>query len=133
MPATLRLSASGGDWIHVSIESRSGLIAIGISSLCLAHCLASTVLLTILSSAGGLLDPRIHEVGLTLAIGFGVIALGRGIVAHGYMMPAAVGAFGLGIMAGALSLPHSDFEIIWTLIGVSFVALGHDLNRRATY
>lgn len=128
MPATLSLSR-----LWEGVDTRFDRIAIGISSLCLAHCLASTVLLAVLSSAGGLLHPAIHEVGLTLAIGFGVIALGRGIFAHGYILPAAVGAFGLGVMAGALSLPHGDFEIIWTLIGVSFVALGHDLNRRATY
>ena len=44
-------------------------LAIGLSGLCLVHCLASAVLLTLLASAGGLLlDPVIHEVGLTLAI-----------------------------------------------------------------
>jgi hypothetical protein len=116
-----------------SIDTRFDRIAIGVSGLCLVHCLTTTILLTIISSAGGLLSPVIHEVGLTLAIGFGIIALGRGIFMHGYMMPAVVGSFGLGIMAGALSLPHGEFEIFWTLVGVSLVALGHDLNRRATY
>jgi len=115
------------------IDARFDRIAIGVSGLCLIHCLTTTILLTVISSAGGLLSPAIHEIGLTLAIGFGIIALGRGIVTHGYMMPAVVGAFGLGIMAGALSLPHGEFEIFWTLVGVSLVALGHDLNRRATY
>lgn len=128
MPATLSFSR-----FWEGVDTRFDRIAIALSSLCLAHCLASTVLLALISSAGGLLHPAIHEVGLTLAIGFGVIALGRGIFSHGYMMPAVVGAFGIGIMAGALSLPHGEFEIVWTLIGVSLVALGHDLNRRATY
>lgn len=82
---------------------------------------------------GLLLAPIFHEVGLTIAIGFGIIALGRGIITHGYMMPAAVGSMGLGIMAGAMSLPHdgSGGETIWTLVGVGILALGHDLNRRA--
>lgn len=128
MPATLDLSR-----FWEGADSKLDRFAIWISSLCLAHCLASTVLLALLSSAGGLLHPAIHEIGLMLAIVFGVIALGRGIVMHGYFIPAGVGAFGIGIMAGALSLPHGEFEIIWTLIGVSIVALGHDLNRRATY
>ena len=78
------------------------------------------------------MHPLIHEVGLVLAILFGVVALGRGILKHGYMMPAAVGAFGLGMMAGALTLPHGGQEIMWTVIGVAILALGHDLNRRAT-
>lgn len=128
MAATLSLTR-----LWNGADHRLDRVAIWLSSLCLAHCLASTVLLAVLSSAGAFLHPAIHEIGLTLAIGFGIIALGRGIVSHGYMMPAVVGAFGIGIMAGALSLPHGDFEIIWTLIGVSLVALGHDLNRRATY
>ncbi|PVX31193.1 MerC domain-containing protein [Sphingomonas pokkalii] len=106
-------------------------IAIGISGLCLIHCVATTVLLTVLSSAGALVDPHIHEIGLALAIGVGVFALGRGILHHGMMVPAVVGAFGLGIMGGALSLPHGGFETFWTLVGVSLVALGHELNRRA--
>ena len=101
--------------------------------MCLAHCLATTVLLALASAAGALMHPMIHEIGLVLAILFGVLALGRGIIKHGYMMPAAVGAFGLGMMAGALSLPHGGQEVLWTVIGVAVLALGHDLNRRATY
>lgn len=107
--------------------------AIGLSGLCLAHCLATSVFFALFSAAGGLLHPALHEGGLVLAILLGVVALGRGIVTHGYMMPAVVGAFGLGMMAGALSLPHDGSETLWTLIGVAVLALGHDLNRRATY
>lgn len=108
--------------------------AIGLSGLCLVHCLASAVLFALIASAGGLLlHPLFHEVGLTLAIGFGTLALGRGIVDHGYMMPAAIGALGLGTMAGALTLQHDGGETLWTLIGVGLLALGHDLNRRARF
>lgn len=114
------------------IDTRLDRIAIGVSGLCLAHCVASTVFLAVLSSAGALLHPAIHEIGLVLAIGFGVIALGRGVMTHGFMAPALVGAFGLGMMAGALSLPHGGYETLFTLGGVALVALGHDLNRRAT-
>lgn len=40
-------------------------LAVGLSGLCLVHCLASTMLLAVLSAAGGaLLDPSIHEIGL---------------------------------------------------------------------
>lgn len=110
-------------------------IAIGVSGLCVVHCLASAVLLAMLSTVGGLLlNPIFHEIGLTIAIGLGAIALGRGVIAHGYLMPASMGAFGLGVMAGAMSLPHdgSGLETLWTVIGVGLLAFGHDLNRRAT-
>jgi hypothetical protein len=107
-------------------------MAIGLSGLCLVHCLASTIMLAMLASAGGLLlNPAIHEVGLLCAIGLGLVALGRGILEHGFMMPAAVGGLGLGVMAGALSLPHDGAEVVYTIVGVAILALGHDLNRRA--
>ena len=107
-------------------------IAIALSGLCLVHCLATSVVLAVLASAGGLLvAPVVHEIGLTLAIMLGIVALGRGVVEHGFMMPSAVGGLGLGVMSGALTMPHSGLETVYTIIGVAVLALGHDLNRRA--
>jgi hypothetical protein len=115
--------------------AKSGLmdrLAIGLSGLCLVHCLASAIFVAMLASAGGmLLHPAIHEVGLTFAIGLGVIALGRGVVEHGFMMPSAVGGLGLGVMAGSLVLPEGGAGTVYTILGVAILALGHDLNRRA--
>lgn len=106
--------------------------AIALSGLCVAHCLGTALFLGLASAIGGALSsPLIHEGGLVLAILFGVVALGRGIMTHGYMMPPAIGALGLGVMAGAVTLPHGESEIWATLIGVGLLALGHDLNRRA--
>ena len=103
--------------------------AIGLSGLCAVHCVATTVLLALVASAGGFLgQPIIHEVGLTLAMVVGSFALGRGILQHGFMLPSAIGALGLGVMAGALSLPHDGRESLYTIIGVMIVALGHRLN-----
>jgi hypothetical protein len=107
-------------------------LGIAVSGLCLVHCLASAVFFAVLASAGGiLLHPLIHEVGLVIAIALGIIALGRGVFEHGFMMPAAIGGLGLGVMAGALSLPHDGGEMVYTILGVAILALGHDLNRRA--
>lgn len=108
-------------------------LAIGLSGLCLAHCVASAVLLTVLASAGSaLLHPAFHEIGLLLAMGLAAFALGRGVMVHGYALPAWVGSLGLGVMAGALSLPHEGYdEALYSILGVLIVALGHDLNRRA--
>lgn len=107
-------------------------IAMALSGLCLVHCLATAVLLALVSAAGGALGaPIIHEVGLTLAIVLAAVSLGRGVAEHGFMMPSAVGGLGLGVMAGALSMPHDGTEAIYTVIGVLIVALGHRLNRMA--
>ncbi len=107
-------------------------LGIALSGFCLVHCLASAVFFALLASAGGaLLHPAFHEVGLVLAILVGVLAIGQGIAAHGFMMPAAIGGLGVGVMAGALSLPHGGAETLTTMAGVAILALGHDLNRRA--
>ena len=106
--------------------------AMGLSGLCAVHCVATAVLLGLLASAGGFLgSPIIHEVGLSLAMVLGAFALGRGIIEHGFIMPASIGAVGLGVMAGALSLPHDGREPVYTVIGVMIVALGHQLNVMA--
>jgi len=107
-------------------------MAIGLSGLCLVHCLGTAVLLALVASAGGILgSPLIHEVGLGLAMIMGAIALGRGILEHGYTMPSAVGGLGLGVMAGALTMPHDGTEALYTVVGVAILALGHRLNHIA--
>ncbi len=110
--------------------------AIALSGVCVVHCIATSVLVALMSTVGGmLLNPLIHEVGLILAIVLGAVALGRGVVDHGYVMPLAIGSLGLGIMMGAMTLPHDTGagETIWTVVGVGLLAFGHDLNRRATH
>ena len=120
----LQMSLSGG---------RLDRIAMGLSGLCVVHCVATAILLGLLASAGGFLgSPLIHEVGLTFAIMIGALALGRGIFEHGFMLPSAIGGLGLGVMAGALSLPHDGREPIYTIVGVMIVALGHRLNVLAS-
>jgi uncharacterized membrane protein len=107
-------------------------LGLSLAGLCLVHCLATTIVLAFLAAAGGILvDPIVHEAGLALAIIFGLIALGKGVLQHNFIMPAAIGALGIGVMAGALTLPHGDIEILYTILGVAILALGHDLNVRA--
>lgn len=119
---------------HVVPTSRLDRIAVGISGLCVVHCIATAVLVGLLASASGFLGrPIIHEIGLTLAMIVGAFALGRGYIEHGFMLPAAVGAMGLGAMAGALSLPEGGHEPLYTIAGVLVVALGHRLNIIAAH
>lgn len=104
----------------------------GLSGLCVVHCVATAILLGLLATAGGILgQPIIHEVGLTLAMILGAIALGRGVREHGFMLPAAVGFAGLVMMAYALTLHETGLEPIYTIAGVMTLALGHRLNLMA--
>lgn len=107
-------------------------LAITLSGLCVAHCLLTAVFVTVLASAGGfLLNPHVHEIGLVVAMALGAFGLGRGVLQHGFAMPVWIGSLGLGVMAGSLSLPHGFAEVVFSVLGVAIVALGHDLNRRA--
>lgn len=104
-------------------------LAIGLSGLCLVHCLATSVVFALLASAGSVLGAAwVHEIGLVMAMAMGMLALGKGVLEHGYAMPSAVGGLGLGVMAGALTLPHDGSEAMATVIGVAILALGHRLN-----
>jgi len=69
---------------------------------------------------------------LGLALAIGVVALGTGLCRHGALLPALVGAVGLSLMGVALMLPHGTPEMIATMIGVSILAFGHHLNRKAS-
>ncbi|MDE0945886.1 MAG: MerC domain-containing protein [Sphingobium sp.] len=123
MSSTLRQSLLTG---------RVDRIAMALSGLCVAHCFLTAVILGVLASAGGIFEsPLFHEVGLVLAILLGAIALGHGAMVHRFMMPAAIGSLGLGVMAGAMTMDHGWQESIYTLVGVAILALGHDLNHRA--
>ena len=123
-----------GSYIRLAMGAMTSLprldrMAIGLSGLCLVHCVATAVVLGLLSAAGGFLGaPIIHELGLVLAMLLGAFALGRGILEHGYMLPSAIGGLGLGVMAGALTMPHDGSEALFTVVGVMILALGHRLN-----
>jgi len=106
----------------------------GLSGLCAVHCVATAVLLGLLASAGGLLGkPIIHEVGLTLAMILGAVALGRGLREHGFVLPILIGTIGLAVMAFAMTLHESGYEPVVTIIGVGILALGHRLNITAKH
>jgi hypothetical protein len=118
--------------IFATAGRRLDRIAMGLSGLCLVHCVATAILLGLLASAGGLLGrPIIHEVGLTLAMILGAVALGQGVRNHGFFLPAAVGLTGLCVMGYALTLHETGLEPVFTMAGVMVLALGHRLNIMA--
>lgn len=107
--------------------------AIALSGLCLIHCVTTALLVALAASATSVfVNPLIHELGLAIAIGLGALAFGSGLIAHGRKAPLIVGSLGLGAMAYALSLQHGvSGEVLFTILGVCLVAIGHTLNRRA--
>jgi len=105
--------------------------AIGLSGLCLVHCLMGTLLLAALSAGGsGFFGHNIHQVGLAFAMPLAVLGLSRGIMRHGRWLVAAIGGLGIGFMAGALIVAHGSGEVFFTVIGVVLVGIAHLLNIR---
>lgn len=109
-------------------------LGLGLAGLCLIHCIASIVIITVLASAGGVfLHPAIHEIGMVFALFLGVISLVSGFFRHGLILPLIVGSIGLGMMFGALTLTHGWNEAIYTILGLGALAIGHYLNYRASH
>lgn len=106
--------------------------AVILSGLCVLHCAATVLLAAVLASAGAALaNPAWHEVGFTLAIGLGAVALGRGFARHRDAGPLLLGGVGLALMAAGLFLPHGAGEIGTTVAGVLLLAVAHRRNARA--
>ncbi|KTT70551.1 MerC domain-containing protein [Sphingomonas endophytica] len=107
--------------------------AMWLSAACVVHCLATTVMIAALSTAGGLLgSPLIHEGGLLLAVVLGTVAFARGIARHGRTLPIVLGVTGLSLMASALVVAHEGGHVVesmLTIVGVAVLAAGHALNR----
>jgi MerC mercury resistance protein len=115
--------------VHQSLFDR---MAIALSGLCAVHCVATVLFVGALSSLGHIAEsPLVHETGLALAILIGAVALYAGAMRHGMLLPTAIGSLGLGIMAGALNMPHGHSEAVYTVIGVTIVALAHWFNHQA--
>jgi hypothetical protein len=117
--------------IFALIRRKLDRVGVVLSALCLIHCVSGLVLVTVLGIGGGaLLDPRIHEVGLMLAIGIGAVGLGFGAMRHRRAGPLALGAAGLALMALGLVVPDGVVEAGVTIGGVSLLAFAHIRNLR---
>ena len=105
----------------------------GLSGLCLVHCLGGALMLALLSSTGGLLfSHEIHAVGFVIAAPMAIFALWRGVCAHGKWAVAALGAAGLLAMAAALTRPHGNLlELQLNMLGVALLASAHFVNLRS--
>ena len=111
--------------------SRLDRMAIGLSSLCLVHCVATVLLAATLASAGAALaNPMWHEIGFALAMLIGAVALGRGYLAHHDLRPLLIGGAGLALMGVGLIRAEGLPEIASTMAGVALLAAAHRLNAR---
>ena len=119
---------------NISIRRRLDRAGLWLSGLCLLHCLAAILLVSVLGLGGQvLLSPEIHRYGLALALIIAAVAIGWGALRHRRRAPFVVAMTGLSFMGGALAVPHGWHEAVLTIIGVSLVSIGHILNLRHSH
>ncbi|HEY4548637.1 MAG TPA: MerC domain-containing protein [Pedomonas sp.] len=113
------------DWLDFS--------AIGVSGLCLVHCLASGAFVVGLSAVS-LTAPASHEFHLytlTIAAILAAWALGRGWLRLRRTAPVALGGLGIALMAAGVHPAMIGWpEVALTVAGVTVLALAHVLNWR---
>jgi MerC mercury resistance protein len=107
--------------------------AMTLSGLCLVHCLAGTLLLTVFAASSEWLSHNVHLVGLAIALPLAAVALWRGVAVHGRIGVAVLGAFGIALMAASLFIGHgASGEIALSVAGVILLGLAHYWNLRAS-
>ncbi|AJP70688.1 MerC family mercury resistance protein [Sphingomonas hengshuiensis] len=109
-------------------------LALGLSLLCLVHCLVLPMLILLLPVLAAYLavPEQFHLWALALAIPASTIALAAGYRRHRQSRPAKIVVPGIALLAfGALAAPTEAMEAALTVPGALALALGHALNWRA--
>lgn len=107
--------------------------AVGLSMLCLVHCLAFPVVVMALPAMGEILPRQwwVHPVIFALAVPMATIALVRGWSDHRDRRPVLLGGIGLALLGfGLLAAEASAAEVLLTVAGGLIVAAAHLLNWR---
>lgn len=107
-------------------------IAISLSGLCLLHCMAGFLLLSLFALSGDWLDHRVHIIGLAVAMPLAAVALWRGWRQHHRGDIGVTGAVGLIVMTISLMVEHGALmEMLVSMAGVGLLALAHWRNLKA--
>lgn len=110
-------------------------VAIGISSLCIVHCLFLPIAIVLLPSIGLQLiaDEVFHQVLVVAVLLTSISALFMGCRRHKAWRVLAWGLSGLLLLVGAIIFGHDFGELFekgLTLVGSAFVIFGHIQNYR---
>lgn len=108
-------------------------LAIGLSGLCLVHCVAGVAFVGLFAVSGQMLDHDVHVIGLMLALPLAMVALWRGQLVHRRRVIAALGACGIALMAASVFVAHgAPAEILASVLGVAMLGVAHLWNMRAS-
>ncbi|MEM8799136.1 MAG: MerC domain-containing protein [Pseudomonadota bacterium] len=115
------------------MQKKLDAIGIGLSGLCIVHCLLMPLVVVALPALAGSTVEGVwgHALLLAIAIPVSVTAFVSGLRSHGGVRPSIIGGLGLLLMTSAL-LPWwtEAGERAITIIGVVVLASGHFINQR---
>ena len=121
----------------MKIQRISDNTAIGLSMLCLAHCLLIPILIVLVPSISSVLSANnelFHQQLLYGVVAFSLVALSIGILKHKKISIFLLGCFGLFILVSAVITKIQFFgsftEIVLTVAGSCIVAFTHVKNYR---
>ncbi|MFT6413644.1 MAG: carbon starvation protein CstA [Glaciecola sp.] len=117
------------------LVNTSDKLAIGLSFMCVLHCIALPIILVFLPTVTGLLalnDERLHLWLVFAVIPISLFAVISGYLHHKRSGVLLVSAVGLAMLVSAVTLGHDALgetgEVIFTLLGSGLVAFGHIFN-----
>ncbi|BDX07025.1 MerC domain-containing protein [Planctobacterium marinum] len=109
--------------------------AVGLSVLCLVHCIATPFLLVTLPALPALafLEGELLHLGLLFAVvPISLVSLAMGYRVHKHLRSLIIGGLGLIILLAAAVLEHDlsdkSIAVLLTALGAVLVALSHVLN-----
>ncbi len=120
----------------MQIQSVSDRIAIGLSFLCILHCLLLPLLLILTPSAilAFMSDESVHKTLLLVIVPVGIYALTFGYKAHKKWSVVLTALVGLIVLGSTGILEHEVLgetgEVILTILGSSLIVFGHIQNAR---
>lgn len=119
----------------MSRSKRPDAAAIALSMLCLVHCLALPIAISLLPAATHLLDvpEEVHAILFLVAAPISAYAISAGYRRHGFLLPmliaaAALGLIGLGAFGGLSVLLETGVSVAGSLLLVA----AHVANLRAS-
>lgn len=117
--------------MNAKVQSFGDKAAIGLSMLCLVHCLILPFLLLVLPPLAGLLvlsDEAFHEWLLIAVIPISVLALGFGYVRHKSGLVVGLGFVGCTLLVLATILGEQRGETLFTVLGSMLITYAHLRN-----
>lgn len=119
-----RTPGNSSDWLDGA--------AVGLSGLCLLHCLALPLVVGVLPALVPLVDGHLHSQMLVIVLPLSIVAIGIGYSRHRNFRVVIAAAAGLLLLVIGATVAHSSLGIaadrVFTISGAIVLAVAHFYN-----